>query len=184
MNKRETAQMLVVMRAAYPKFYSGVTAQDTSAALELWADAFREIPAPIALEAMRRRIRESPYPPAVADVYKRVEAMRGLEKDGPEELWAKLCKAAQRGYYNAREEFAALPEPCQRFCGTPEGLKLLAMMDEELFSTVTRGQFMRRIEMLQTQAEMRSTLPDGLREMAASIGKPMPQFLLDKLTEH
>lgn len=47
-------------------------------------------------------------------------------------------------------------------------------MDEEVFNSVTRGQFMRRAQMLATQAEQRRELPPALLEMAAGIGKMIP----------
>ena len=40
MNKRETAQILTILRVAYPGFYSRMTKNDVENTVTVWADLF------------------------------------------------------------------------------------------------------------------------------------------------
>jgi hypothetical protein len=132
-----------------------------------------QYPDELVQEAVHETVAESPYPPTPSDICKRIKAMSKLSQDNPEELWAMVCKAASRGIYNAEEEFNKLPVPCQRFIGSREMLKDLALLDSDIFNSVTKGQFMKRIDGLIVQEELRKTLPPELVALAASVADGM-----------
>lgn len=90
--------------------------------------------------------------------------MRCAGKDGPDELWRKVVGAVCDSYYHAKQRFDELPPVCQRFVGGPSELRRMGQMDEDTLMTVTRGQFMRRVEsLLEWEKVMADTPPEVLR---------------------
>lgn len=159
MDRKDVLAMMAIMQTAYPRFYAQQGQEQMRAAVALWTEALAEYPVEAVRVALMRLVKESPYPPAIADVAQRVEAMRNIGVDDGEALWAKLAEAVCDGYYHAEERFAALPYACQRFVGTPGELRAMSQMDEDTLRTVTRGQFMRRVEALKEQERIMLETP-------------------------
>lgn len=161
--------MLSVMQVAYPRFYAQQSETQMQAAVGLWAEALGEYPEEAVRIALGRVIKESPYPPTIADIAQRVEGMKDVGKDGNEELWTKFVQAISNGYYNANEMFAELPYVCQKFVGSPRELRAMSQMDEDVLHTVTRGQFMKRVEILKQREKLILETPREVLELLGVV---------------
>ena len=176
MECKAVAAMLTILQAAYQKFYAGHSKEQISAVQSLWASAMAEYPEEVVIAALQQYIRESPFPPTVADIVQRLEAMRNIGQDDDETLWQKLVEAVCDGIYHAKERFDALPYACQRFIGSPRELREMALMNFETLRTVTRGQFMKRVAQLREQERILLDTPkevlDLLRQAADVLSLP------------
>jgi len=160
------AAMMAIMQVAYPRFYAQQGEVQMKAAVSLWADALADYPEEAIHVALVRVIRESPFPPTIADIVKRLEVMRDTGSDAPEALWRKVVRAVCDGYYHAAERFEELPSVCKQFVGSPENLRSMSQMDEDVLMTVTRGQFMKRVDtLLECEKVMQETPAHVLRLM-------------------
>lgn len=171
MDREQVLGMLAILAEAYPKLMEGKTAQRLEATANLWHMMLSEYPEQVVMHAVKLHLRESVYVPTPADIIQRIEAMRQVDKDDTEELWAKLVRAVCNSAYNAQAMYDALPYACQRFVGSAQELRNMGQMDEDILRTVTRGQFMRRVEALKAQEKIiRDTPPDILAIAQALSG--------------
>jgi hypothetical protein len=173
MTRTAIIKALAVIRAAWPRFYLGQTQQDAAAAVELWYGMLGGYDEDVFRAAIDMVIRESAYPPTIADICTRILSMAMAVNDGPtpESLWAKIERAASNALYHAGEEFEALPEVCRRFVGSPGALQAMAMMDPGDFNSVTRGQFIRSAGAMMKQEEMARKIPGEVRERLEGGGE-------------
>lgn len=165
MDRKGAAAMLSIMQVAYPRFYAQQGKEQMHAAVCLWADALAVYPDEAVKIALNRVIKESPYPPTIADIVQRIEAMTNIGNDDAEALWQKLVTAICDGHYHAEERYAVLPYVCQRFVGSPKELRAMAQTDEDILHTVTRGQFMKRVENLRQQEKVMQETPKHVLDL-------------------
>lgn len=165
MTKMETVQMLALMRTAWPRFYANQTESELDAAVLLWHGELADEDPQVVIAALKDCIRTSQFPPVVADIFKRISAIKHAETPGASEAFALLKKAVQRGIYNSHEEYERLPDACKSFVGGPSGLKDMAMMDEETLDTVTRGQFLRQYDVIVEKERIRASIPAAVRDL-------------------
>lgn len=71
MNKQETAQLLAVIKTAFPNF------EITEPVVRLWHDFLTDISFDRAQKNLREHISTSHFPPAIADVVKKPERICG-----------------------------------------------------------------------------------------------------------
>jgi hypothetical protein len=126
------ADVFAIFTACYSRFYANSTEADIDFAIGVWHNVLRDYPGELVAEAARKVVRESPFPPTPADICRRVDAVSHAAKQVfINEAWAKLLKAARRGLYHADQDFPNLPEVCQRFVSSPNGITKLANTDED-----------------------------------------------------
>ena len=68
MNKEETAQILAILKAAFPNSFKNMTAGDARATVNVWQMNFSDIPADVVLIAVYKTISVSEFPPTVAAI--------------------------------------------------------------------------------------------------------------------
>ena len=75
MNKKESAQILAILKASYPNFYKNLTAEEAQGTITVWSMQFADMPAEIVLMALNKVISTSQYPPTIAEVKKKITAI-------------------------------------------------------------------------------------------------------------
>lgn len=172
MTRKETAQMLDVLKTAYPTFYRTVSPEEGVKTLELYAEMFANDDIRIVKPALFNLIEtHKGYPPDIAALKEKIRELVVAATGEPtdEELWQMLRRAASNGYYGAREEFDKLPRVVQRYLGSPSALRDLAVLDEKTLNTVTKGQFLKQIVSLRERQEFADSLPEGVKEAVARL---------------
>ena len=183
MNRRETIEVITVLKVAYPSYYSKFSREELGAVVNLWERMFSNDDYQIVMLALEALIaRHSGYPPDIAALRRQIQEMAMAASGEPtdEDLWNLLAQAAANGYYGYREEFERLPPLLRRYLGTPEHLRELALMDAATLGTVTKGQFLKQIGSIRQRQEFEAQLPDAARRLlAASYKKMSPPALPD-----
>lgn len=177
MTREETASMLTILKTAYPSFYSKMKARDGELTLELWSEMFRDDPVEIVKFALYKLIEgHNGFPPDIADVKAKVREIISASTGEPtdEELWLILKKAIEKGIYDAKEEFEKLPPVLQRYCGSPETIRELAVGDTDILNTVTHGQFMKQIGTMRERQKFEDELPEAVREVTRRLCGKIP----------
>lgn len=168
MERENVVKMLAILSEAYPKLADKPLAR-IEASINMWNMMLEEYPEEIAMHAMRLHMRESPFVPTPADIISRIEALRALGGDDALCLWSKLEAAIKDSLYHAQERYDALPYPCQRFVGSPSGLRSMGMIEIDILTTVTKGQFLKQAESLKKQQQLMESTPPALLEMAKGL---------------
>ncbi len=75
MTKTETAQILAILKAAYPNSYKNLTADDAAATVNVWAAQFANMPVGVVMIAVNKLISTNTFPPTIKEVKERI---RGL----------------------------------------------------------------------------------------------------------
>ena len=102
MTRTETAQILAILKAAYPNSYKNLTTEDVKATVNVWSSQFSNIPASVVMITVNKLISTNVFPPTIAEVKERMRSlyweaweMLDLHKSGFCELEEKTLKATQ-----------------------------------------------------------------------------------------
>jgi hypothetical protein len=175
-NKTETIKIMAILKAAYPYFYSKMPQEELNGVVEVWKDAFSDIPVELVAVAVKSLIKtHSGYPPDIASIHLELKNVVSAATDEPtdEELWYTYKRAVQSSGYCENETFDKLPPILQRYCGSARTLYEHAMMPLEIFNSVLHGQFLKQLPIMRQRQEYRESLPEPMKNMIAGMSKRM-----------
>lgn len=156
MTRTETLQILTLLRASYPAFYSKFQKRELESIVSLWTEMFENDDFSVVKYALKELIStHTGFPPDIAALKNKIKELFAVATAEPTtaELWQMIKKAASNGYYGAQEEYDKLPTVLQRWLGSPNALRELSRIDIETFNTVTHGQFMKQINIIKAREE-------------------------------
>lgn len=144
----QTAEMMAILRAAYPRFYVGMTREDASAALNLWHGFFADDDASLVSDAVKAFIASDTkgFPPVVGQIREKLnvinQAVHGFELT-PQTAWGLVKRAMKDSAYHSAEQFAELPEVVQEVVGSPSQLHEWAVSNDGVSESVIASNFQR-----------------------------------------
>lgn len=144
----QTAEMMAILRAAYPRFYVGMTREDASAALNLWHGFFADDDASLVSDAVKAFIASDTkgFPPVVGQIREKLDvinqAVHGFELT-PQTAWGLVKRAMKDSAYHSAEQFAELPEVVQEVVGSPSQLHEWAVSNDGVSESVISSNFQR-----------------------------------------
>lgn len=144
----QTAQMMAILRAAYPRFYIGMTDEDAEAALNLWHGFFADDDASLVSDAVKAFIANDTkgFPPSIGQIREKLDtinqAVNGFELT-PQSAWGLVKRAMKDSAYHAAERFAELPEVVREVVGSPSQLHDWAVSDDGVSESVVASNFQR-----------------------------------------
>ena len=159
MTREETKTLMKYFQTVYPGFHQG---SNQTQVVDVWFDAFGEYDTKIVQLAAKNYVKTNEFAPTIAGVMKQIRQISKTETET--DLWALIQKAASNGIYNSAEEFEKLPPECQSFVGSADALKELSQIDMATMETVVKGQFLKRVESIQSHQEVQKGLPAEVRQ--------------------
>lgn len=173
MKRTETGIVMDILTAAYPKFYSGISAAEQRKVVSLWADMFSEDPVELVAFAVKALIAtdDKGFPPHIGAVKAKLRQITAPPQMEPQEAWALVWKAIQRSGYNAQEEFRKLPPMLRRLVGDPAQLKAWSAMDADTVQSVVASNFQRSYQGRARQEAEFQALPADVKKLVGSMGK-------------
>ena len=113
MNKKETVQILAILKAAYPNFYKDMTTEEAQGTISVWALQFADMPADIVLMALNKAISTSKFPPTIAEIKEKMKSIywEAYDKINPmfdnsplseeeEKMYSRIFKITERYKYD------------------------------------------------------------------------------------
>ena len=158
MTREETKKMILYLHMAYRDFCGD---KDLTSVVNIWHDAFKDYDVKVVEIAAKNYVKTNEFAPTIAGVMKQIRQISKTETET--DLWALIQKAASNGIYNSAEEFEKLPPECQSFVGSADALKELSQIDMATMETVVKGQFLKRVEAIQSHQEVQKGLPAEVR---------------------
>ena len=156
--EREEFKILVkAMKAVYaqPTFIPDKDAFD------VWYGLLQDLPYEQANLAIQKYMTSERFPPTIADIRtKATEIIAPAEES-----------MLRNSGYNSEEEFAKLPEACQRAVGTAANLKEWALMDSDQVATIEQSHFIRNYRTSVQRMKEEARLPENVRMLIADMGK-------------
>jgi len=169
MRRDETKAILAVLRAGYPNFYKGMTKEDAKNTVDLWATMFADEQAQIVTEAVKSLMCTLKFPPTIADVKEKIAMITQPQAMTEMEAWDMVRRAIS--YYNATENFNALPKTIQKVVGSPQMLREWAVMDIETVNSVIQSNFMRSYKVKAAQEKEYERLPKSTKKLIAGLAQ-------------
>ena len=108
MNKAEAAQLLAIIKVAYPMAYRDVDKETTLATMNMWAMSFPDVPYPIMEQAFNHFRMVSKFPPTVAEM---VEELRKIHYQATER--ALVCQGL--GEHDMAQRYWAVMDCTARY---------------------------------------------------------------------
>ena len=158
MTREETKKMILYLHMAYRDFCGD---KDLTSVVNIWHDAFKDYDVKVVEIAAKNYVKTNEFAPTIAGVMKQIRQISKTETET--DLWALIQRAASNGIYNSAEEFEKLPPECQSFVGSADALKELSQIDMATMETVVKGQFLKRVEAIQSHQEVQKGLPAEVR---------------------
>jgi len=166
MDREKAIALLKILKTAYPRFYADMTKDEAENTINLWVDMFKHDDTSLVMLATKELINDFKYPPTIADVKEKMYKMTDQSQDSME-LWNELAGAVRNCLYKEAEVFNRLSPIVQRFVGSPAQLREMAMTESKTFHTVTKGQFLKQIEVLkQREKDEKMMLPETKKFIA------------------
>lgn len=159
MTREETKKMILYLHMAYRDFCGD---KDLTSVVNIWHDAFKDYDVKVVEIAAKNYVKTNEFAPTIAGIMKQIRQISKTETET--DLWALIQKAASNGIYNSAEEFEKLPPECQSFVGSADALKELSQIDMATMETVVKGQFLKRVEAIQSHQEVQKGLPAEVRQ--------------------
>ena len=159
MTREQTKKMILYLHMAYRDFCGD---KDLTSVVNIWHDAFKDYDVKVVEIAAKNYVKTNEFAPTIAGIMKQIRQISKTETET--DLWALIQKAASNGIYNSAEEFEKLPPECQSFIGSADALKELSQIDMATMETVVKGQFLKRVESIQSHQEVQKGLPAEVRQ--------------------
>lgn len=165
MNRNETIKILLILSSNYPSIDRQLQdKQKSSLVVETWQSCLEDISYQQVLIAVKKTIINSTYPPTIHDIRNACVDLSEHEEKTAIEYWDEAFKMIKKGTYMTKEEFESHSEVVKKFFGDVAQVKELAMTDYQTVSTVTKGQFLKQVEMIQKRKKENDMLPEKLKE--------------------
>lgn len=138
MTKEETRQLLTVLRVNYPHSFARLSDEETFVFLDLWAEAFKDDPAELVVQAVKAIIYgdKREFAPNIGQVKDRMYTMTHSGMLDADRAWEIVKRAVQRSDRGKREEWEKFPEEVKDGVGSFGTLVEWGRMDADSFDRV------------------------------------------------
>ena len=161
MNRKETAEILSSVRAAYPGAYRESEKDDINAAISLWNTMFENEPYELVSAALTVHIATSKWPPTIADMREKIAELTGRGVLSETEAWKLVTKAISNGIYESRKEYERLPEEVRQAVGSHNMIHDWALMNISEVQTIVRSNFLKSYRAVAEERKRYDMLPAG-----------------------
>ena len=170
MNKQETVQVITLLAGNYDVIANKSDIQK-ELMLNTWYECLNDLDYKLVLQAVKKTIMESPYPPTIDIIRKNaIEMVNPTTKVTAIEAWNEAIKMISKGSILTQEEFEAASPMVQKFFGCIGQVRELAKTDADTVNTVTKGQFLKQYEVLVKREKEQKLIPLDMQKMIGQIG--------------
>ena len=169
MNRTEMVQIITLLAGNYETI-ANKSQQQRELMLNTWYECLGDLDYKIVLQAVKKTIIESPYPPTIHEIRKNaVEMVNPTTKRTAIEAWNEAIGMISNGIYMTEEQFNTASPEVKKFFGNVRQVKELAMLDSDTVNTVTKGQFLKQYEILVQRDREEKMLPEPMKEMITGL---------------
>ena len=168
MTLQETQKMLVILKKAYPRYYTESTKEEVQETLLFYHDMFSEYPVEIVVTALKNYIKVNEYPPTIAGLQKQIDLIIS-DEDTDIELWNEFEKACRKGSRITQEEFESLSGPIKKWCKDVSQIRELSKLDSGTFNTVIKGQFLKTITKIKEREKALKEIPHEVKQKLSEL---------------
>lgn len=165
MNKAETIQVITLLAGNYDSIAKKDSMQK-QLMVNTWLECLGDLDYKLVLQAVKKTIIESPYPPTIHEIRKNaVEMINPSTQRTAIEAWNEAYKMICNGLYMTEEQFEQHSPEVKRFFGDVRQVKEQALVDTDIVNSVTKGQFLKQYEVIVNREKEQKLLPQSMREI-------------------
>ena len=169
MNKTETIQIITLLAGNYDSIANKDKTQK-QLMVATWQECLGDLDYKIVLQAVKKTIINSPYPPTIHEVRKNaIELINPTTKKTAIEAWNEALNMISGGIYMTAEQFENYSPEVKKFFGNVNQVRELARVDMETINTVTKGQFLKQYDILVQREREDKMLPAPMKEMIEGL---------------
>lgn len=171
MNKQETVQVITLLAGNYDSI-AKKDATQKQLMINTWLECLGDLDYKLVLQAVKKTIIESPYPPTIHDIRKNaVEMINPSTKRTGIEAWKEAYDMICSGLYMTQEQFEMASPEVKKFFGNVRQVKELAQTDTDTVNTVTKGQFLKQYEVIVSREKEQKLLPQKMQEFIGQLAE-------------
>lgn len=169
MSRTEMVQIITLLAGNYETI-ANKSQQQKELMLNTWYECLGDLDYKLVLQAVKKTIIESPYPPTICEIRKNaIEFVNPTTQKTGIEAWNEAIKMISNGLYMTEEQFNNYSPEVKRFFGSVNQVRQLAMVDMETINTVTKGQFLKQYDILVQRDKEEKLLPAPMKEMIEGL---------------
>ena len=173
MNKQETIQVITLLAGNYNSIAEKDKTQK-QLMINTWQECLGDLEYQVVLQAVKKSIIDSPYPPTIHDIRKNaIEMMNPTQNRTAIEAWNEAYSMICRGLYMTEEQFETASLEVKKFFGNVRQVRELAMTDVDVVNSVTKGQFLKQYDVLVQREQERKMLPPQIQEFTKQLAEKM-----------
>ena len=173
MNKAETVQVITLLAGNYDSV-AKKDATQKQLMINTWQECLGDLDYKLVLQAVKKTIIESHYPPTIHDIRKNaVEMVNPTTKRTAIEAWSEAYSMICGGLYMTQEQFDMASPEVKKFFGNVRQVKELAQTDIEVVNTVTKGQFLKQYDVLIDREKEQKLLPQNMQDFIGQLADKM-----------
>lgn len=173
MKKSEMVQIITLLAGNYEDIANKSQTQ-REMMLNTWQECLGDLDYKLVLQAVKKTIIESPYPPTIHDIRKNaVEMVNPTTKRTAIEAWNEAYSMICGGLYMTQEQFDMASPEVKKFFGNVRQVKELAQTDIEVVNTVTKGQFLKQYDVLIDREKEQKLLTQNMQDFIGQLADKM-----------
>ena len=169
MKKSEMVQIITRLAGNYESIANKSQVQ-REMMLNTWQECLGDLDYNLVLQAVKKTIISSPYPPTIHEIRKNaIEISKPTTQKTAIEAWDEALKMISGGLYMTDEQFNQYSPEVKNFFGSVNQVRQLAMVDMDTINTVTKGQFLKQYDVLIEREKQENLLPQPMKEMMEGL---------------
>lgn len=171
MNKQEVVQVIALLAGNYDSIAKKDNMQK-QLMISTWLECLGDLDYRVVLEAVKKSIIESPFPPTIHEIRKNaIELTNPSVQRTAIEAWDEAYKMICSGLYMTEERFNKASPEVKRFFGSVRQVTELAKSNIDNINTVIKGQFLKQYDLLAQQEEKQRLIPERMKEFTKQLVK-------------
>lgn len=173
MNRQETIQVITLLAGNYNSIAEKDKIQK-QLMIDTWLECLRDLEYRLVLEAVKKTMITSPYPPTIADIRKNaIEMIKPSTSKTAIEAWNEAYTMICRGTYMTEEEFEKASPEVKKFFGNVRQVKELAQTNTDVVNSVAKGQFLKQYEVIVNREKEQKLLPQSMQDFTKQLAEKM-----------
>lgn len=174
MTRQETVVIITLLAGNYESFAKRTqTDEQVKIILDTWYSCLEDLDYKLVLQAVKKTIIESPYPPTIHDIRKNaIELVNPSTKRTAIEAWDEAYKMICSGAYMTQEEFEQHSPETRKFFGSVGQLRAYAT-NVDFNMDVVRSNFLKQYESIVEREKQQKLLPPKMQDMIEQLVNKM-----------
>lgn len=169
MKKSEMVQIITLLAGNYESIANKSQTQ-REMMLNTWQECLGDLDYKLVLQAVKKTIIESPYPPTIHDIRKNaVEMINPTTSRTAIEAWNEAYKMICSASVLTAEDFEKASPEIKKFFGNLRQVVELGRTDIDVVNTVTKGQFLKQYEVLINRERGQKLLPQQMQDFTKQL---------------